>query len=136
MPTKTLGKFQMQKQRPRGITILAILIIISGAISFFGIVAGPFGIASAILGIIYIIMGYGLYKGRGWAWTGTIISFLVGIGMSVVSIIITINNLPEGVQSSSITIGIYAISLAISFGFAAAILYYLYRPHVKAYFGR
>jgi hypothetical protein len=126
----------MQKQRPKGITILAILIIISGAISLFGIVAGPLGIASAVLGITYIIMGYGLYKGKSWAWTGTIISFLVGIGMGIVSTIISIYILTAEVRSSSITTGIYAIGLAISFGFAPVILYYLYRPHVKTYFGK
>ena len=43
----------MQKSRPRGITILAILIIISGIISIFGIASGPLGIISVAVGIIY-----------------------------------------------------------------------------------
>jgi hypothetical protein len=42
----------MQKQRPKGISILAILIIISGAISLFGIVAGPLVLRATFTGYL------------------------------------------------------------------------------------
>jgi hypothetical protein len=33
-----------------------------------------------MIGIIYLIVSYGLLKGKGWAWTVTIIVIITGIG--------------------------------------------------------
>jgi membrane protein YdbS with pleckstrin-like domain len=81
----------MQKQsRPRGVTIIAILIIIAGVLSLLvgiGLVAiGPFithpvlGLVFAVfaaislaLGVADLVMAYGLWKGKGWAWTISLI---------------------------------------------------------------
>src|SRR5947209_19323837 len=105
----------MQKQsRPRGVTIIAILIIIAGVLSLLlGIVlagTGPFlmnglhttgnlaQIQPQILGIIFLVFGaiwlalgvvnlvmaYGLSKGKGWAWTISIIVLFIGIAIDIV----------------------------------------------------
>jgi hypothetical protein len=127
----------MQKHRPRGVAILAILMILSGILSVFGTASGPLGIVSLALGIVYIIMGYGLFKGNRWAWTGTIISLFAGIAIGIISTILSISiTSAQGGTPLSLIIIISAIGLSIAIGFSVIILYYLYRPHVKAYFGR
>ena|SRR5215831_8846586 len=125
-----------EKTRPLGVTIIAILIVISGVLILLvglGLVAiGPiiglvfvvFGAISLAVGIAYLVMAYGLLKGRGWAWTLSTIVLIIGIILEVISIPRTI------ALGSSLSGDI--ISIAIS----AFILYYLYRPHVKSYFGR
>jgi hypothetical protein len=136
------------KPRPTGVTIIAILNIISGIIMLIGglglaaigsilpamttfdpnasgqmAVAGLLGVGGVavggiliILGIISFIVAWGLLKGRGWAWTVTVI-------LSVISIVIGIISIVGGNFGSIINIII-----------AGIIIYYLYRPHVKAYF--
>ncbi|MCH9657889.1 hypothetical protein K0U27_04185 [archaeon] len=123
--------------RPMGVTIIAVLEIISGiiAIAFgalFGALmggigmgvgssmmggefAGIFGIVggiTAVLGVISFVMAWGLLKGKSWAWTITLILTIISLifdvpSMNVIGIIIDV-----------------------------IILYYLFRPHVKAYFGK
>lgn len=138
------------KSRPTGVTIIAILNIISGII----MVVGGFGLAAIssilptmttidpnaggqmavagllgaggvaiggiliILGIISFIVAWGLLKGKSWAWSVTII-------LSIISIVIGIVSLVAGSFGSIVNIII-----------AGIIIYYLYRPHVKAFFGK
>jgi len=119
---------------PTGVTILAILEIISGVIAigigiFFSALWGSTGMGmmmdfggSAIMGLISSIivalgaisflMAWGLLKGKPWAWT--------------ITLILTIISLIFDLPSMNI------IGLIID----VVILYYLFRPHVKAYFGK
>ncbi len=138
------------KTRPTGVTIIAILNIISGIIMIIGgaglaaigsllpamttidpsaggqlAVAGLLGAGGVavggiliILGIISFIVAWGLLKGRAWAWTVTLI-------LSIISLILGIVSVVAGSFGSIINIII-----------AAIIIYYLYRPHVKAFFGK
>jgi hypothetical protein len=154
------------KTRPTGVTIIAILNIISGIIMLFGAIAliaigailpalppsafnqselqgnltagqapippgismvspsllGGIGIAIGgvllALAIVSFVVAYGLLKGLGWAWTVTVILSIISIALNAISI-------ATGNLSSIISIIISGI-----------ILYYLYRPHVKAYFGK
>ena len=110
-----------QKQRPLGVTIIAILMIISGiALLSTGailLVVG-IGVVPIVLGIASFVMAYGLWKGKGWAWTITLI-------ISVISIISAIVSIAFGGYGAIINIIINAV-----------IIYYLYRPNVKAYFGK
>ena len=138
------------KSRPTGVTIIAILNIIGGIIMLiigFGLAAissilptmtaidpnasgqmalagllGPAGVALGgifiILGIISFIVAWGLLKGKGWAWSLTMI-------LSIISIIISIVSLVGGNFGGVVNIIISGI-----------IIYYLYRPHVKAFFGK
>lgn len=133
-------KYEQVKQRPTGVTILAVLQILGGLI-FFGLgvllmaVAGLIGLAgltdttvfpafigSAVIGIIGVVMlvigvlsfavAYGYWNGLGWSWT-------LGIAITVIGILMSIPSLPQGI-----------IGLAIE----ALILYYLTRPYVKTWF--
>jgi len=136
---------QENKHRPFGVTILAVLTIIGG-IAFLanGITAAtvaPFltvsntgssgvshtilvgwsvgaGIALLALGLAYFVMAYGLLKGRGWAWTITVLLAYIGIALGLVSIV-------TGNIGAIFNVVINAI-----------ILYYIYRPHVKSFFGK
>jgi hypothetical protein len=135
-------------KRPTGVTIIAILNIISGIIMLIGGVAlvaigsalhsafdgtdpgmsilagmsGAFGIAMGgiifALAIFSFIVAYGLWNGKGWAWTLTVVLSIISIALNAISL--------AGANFGGI------ISMIIS----AVILYYLYRPHVKAYFGK
>jgi hypothetical protein len=116
-----------------GITILAALNVISGIVMLLlglGIAAlgvalillAPVGIFFGgifmILGVVSFIVAAGLLQGSGWAWTATLV-------ISVISIIIGLVSLVAGNGGSIISITI-----------SAAIIYYLYRPYVLAYFGK
>jgi hypothetical protein len=117
----------MYKQRPIGVTIIALLAILGGIaflvsglgtlvlIPLIGIFLGS---GLFILGLAYFLMAYGLWKGKGWAWTLTLI--LSGIG-----IIVGIGSIVVGNIGSIFHTIINAI-----------IIYYLYRPNVKAFFNR
>jgi hypothetical protein len=154
------------RSRPTGVTIIAILNIIGGIIMLFGAIAliaigailptlppsafnqselqgnltagqapispgvsmvspslfGGIGIAIGgvllALAIVSFVVAYGLLKGLGWAWTVTVI-------LSIISIVLNAISIAAGNIASIISIIISGI-----------ILYYLYRPHVKAYFGK
>ena len=86
--------------------------------SLFGRLAIVFGAALIAIAIVSFIVAYGLLKGRGWAWTVTLI-------LSIISIV-----------WNAITIATGNIGGIISIIISAVIIYYLYRPHVKAYFGK
>lgn len=138
------------KTRPTGVTVIAILNIISGIIMLIGgvglaaigsilptmttldpnaagqmAIAGLLGVGGVavggiliILGIISFIVAWGLLKGKSWAWSVTVI-------LSIISIVIGIISLVAGNFGSIVNIII-----------AGIIIYYLYRPHVKAFFGK
>lgn len=128
----TVGiELQTGRKRPLGVTIVAILMIINGIILIAsgvgGVTAGavmgiPFvGVASSVLialGIATLIIAWGLITGKGWAWIVTVILSIISIIMSIIAI--------AGGNFGAI------INLIIS----GVILYYMYRPDVKAYFGR
>ena len=86
--------------------------------SLFGGLGIAFGAVLVALAIVSSIVAYGLLKGRGWAWTVTVI-------LSIISIVLNVISIAAGNLASIISIIISGI-----------ILYYLYRPHVKAYFGK
>jgi hypothetical protein len=77
------------------------------------------------IGIVSLIVAYGIFRGKGWAWTTNIVIAYVGIAMNIISLVITASIDPTSIAST-------AVSIAISI----VILYYLYRPHVKQYFGK
>ncbi|MGA7370576.1 MAG: hypothetical protein WBX01_15720 [Nitrososphaeraceae archaeon] len=117
----------MYKQRPIGVTIIALLAILGGIaflVSGFGTLIlipllGIFiGSGLFILGLAYFLMAYGLWNGKGWAWTLTLILSGIGIIVGIGSIIV------GNVGSIFHTI------------INAIIIYYLYRPNVKAFFNR
>jgi hypothetical protein len=70
------------------------------------------------LGVAGLVVAWGLLIAKGWAWIITVI-------ISIISIITSIVGIASGGFYHIITLIIYAV-----------ILYYLYKPEVKAYFGR
>jgi uncharacterized membrane protein (DUF2068 family) len=121
------------KDRPLGVTIIAILTIIGG-IGFLisgitavgvapflpdlGILSAAIGAVLIALGIAYFVMAYGLWKGKGWAWTITLVLSFIGIVLGIASIV---------------TGNIGAVfHLVINI----IVVYYLYRPNVKIFFGK
>ncbi|HET7149745.1 MAG TPA: hypothetical protein VFI73_14760 [Candidatus Nitrosopolaris sp.] len=154
----------MQKQsRPRGVTIIAILIIIAGVLSLLvgiglvvigpvimnvsptsslgsqiepqvlGIVFVVFGSILLALGVANLVMAYGLWKGKGWAWTISIIVLFIGIAIDIISLSITSVGVFSNTGSSLLG---NILSGIVGIGINAFVIYYLYRPHVKAYFGK
>ena len=140
--------------RPIGVTIIAILIIIGGIalliggllfMTFAGILSSsettshspiniaalislPLSLGMVIIGIIYLIVSYGLLKGERWAWLITIIVTIIGLIIQVVSAIIT------GLISSSLETALvtHIVGIIVS----GIIIFYLYTPNVRAYFRR
>jgi uncharacterized membrane protein (DUF2068 family) len=121
----------MREHRPTGITILAVLEVIGGLALLLGgagslaggAIIGSGGLAGLgavllILGLVSFAVAYGLWTGRGWAWT-------VALILSIISVII------NGV---SIAFGNYGSIVGLII--ALIIIYYLTRPHVKAFFGK
>lgn len=108
---------------------------------------GPIAIGSIMIaiGIVSLIVAYGLLKRMRWAWTVTIVLSIISIvlSVSVITIIATVQAL--------LWLGVGIILPAAApidpspppppFGAIASIIisgiiiYYLYRPNVKAYFG-
>ncbi len=87
--------------------------------TFFGGLGIAFGAVLVVLAIVSFVVAYGLLKGRRWAWTVTII-------LSIASIVWNAITLATAANFGGI------ISIIIS----GIIIYYLFRPHVKAYFGK
>jgi hypothetical protein len=84
------------------------------------------------VGIGYIVVSYGLLKGRKWAWTITIILLFIGIVIDVVSIVFGSFAVNMDIVTFLTSNGGSFVSLALG----VVILYYLHRPHVKSYFGK
>jgi len=70
------------------------------------------------LGIASFVVAWGLLKGKGWAWTVTIIITIISLVSNALSIV-------SGNIGAIVGIIIDGV-----------IIYYLYRPNVKSYFGR
>ena len=85
---------------------------------YIGVALLSAGIIFTIIGIISLVVAYGLFKAKKWAWT-------TSVGLSIVSIAMGIVSIATGNIGS-------IVSIAIS----GVILYYLYKPHVKEYFGK
>jgi hypothetical protein len=86
--------------------------------SLLGGIGIAFGIVLLAISIVSFVVAYGLLKGLGWAWTVTVI-------LSIVSIVFNVISIATG-----------NIAAIISVIISGIIIYYLYRPHVKAYFGK
>jgi hypothetical protein len=145
-------------KRPTGVTILGILAVLSGIVGIaFGAVLlaaslavgtitqslnnyltsqgysnlspyvttstvatvlGILGAFSLLVGIFWLVEGWGAMVGKGWAWTLGIIVFVLSIISNLIQVVF-------GNYSS-------AIGVIVDLG----IIYYITRPHVKAFFGK
>ena len=127
-------------QRPTGITVLAILSFIGGVLAIFaglalvglsgaiasaagggGGLATILGLLLLVFGVLELILGYGFWTLKPWAWSMGVALQAAGIVLDVIQFI---NN------------GSQLVSVIISIAISAAIIWYLFQPHVKAAFGR
>jgi hypothetical protein len=87
------------------------------------------------IGIGYLVVSYGLLKGRGWAWITTVVLTIISIVIQLV-FIITTSMLNTSLNHDANTSLFHLIDQLIGIAINGIILYYLYRPYVKAYFGK
>jgi hypothetical protein len=130
-------------QRPFGVTILAVLSGLAGILFLLGalvlgvssaylttfieqysglllpaVVLGAvltiLAVIAEVIGILYLVLAYGMWIGAGWAW-------ILAIILLILDIIGGILSLPGGIVAIII---------------AALILWYFMQPHMKAFFGK
>jgi hypothetical protein len=105
-----------------------------------GPVAGAVFLSLLAIGIGYIVMSYGLLKGKGWGRTITIILVIIGIRIQVLSAITGPVFIASFVRTADVDATNALISgiigSVIGIAISVLILYYLYRPNVKLYFGK
>lgn len=129
--------------RPLGLVILTVLQIISGIGDVFigilllfaylvlgvlggGLLAAAFlllGILAFALGVFSFVLAYGLWAGKGWAWSLSVIGATIGLILGVLGLLVS------GLTPDSIT---DLIPIILS----ALVLVYLNTSSVRAYFGR
>ncbi len=130
----------MKPSRPSGVAVLAVLDLIVGILAFIGGVfmiavggsgllstvgygaysgfAVGFGAFAIIVGLFAVVVGWGMWSGRTWAWLLAVVLYAIGILFGFTS-------LAAGSLSS-------IVGLVID----VFLLWYMFRPHVKAFFGR
>lgn len=74
------------------------------------------------LGIASLVVAYGLFKGKSWAWFVAVVLSIIGIAINVISLV-TSN---MGAMAGAL------VGIAIN----AIVLYYLSRRNVRQYFGK
>lgn len=133
------------RQRPTGVAILAVLYYIGAAFlavggiammmggAFFGammaeamgMAGGAFAAIGIVIGIVLLLIaalsgatGWGMWTGRSWAW-------ILALVLTALNALSSVASLVQGEYGS-------LLGLAI----AGLIIWYLFRPAVKAWFGR
>ncbi len=123
-------------QRPTGVTVVAILeaiiaifyifeglLLITG-IKLAGVASstklsadvGPFGAIILVLGLFAILVSYGIWTRKRWAWTYSIMISALGILTNITAFFF------------GLTFSVLGAALAV------LVIYYLTRPNVKAFF--
>lgn len=107
---------------------------------FFGVISAAVGSVLLVIGIGYLVMSYGLLKGKGWTWTITIILMLIGIAIQIISTtsgtVFNASLLSSSSSNNVNTVISGMIGGIIGIAINVAVVYYLYRPNVKTYFGK
>jgi hypothetical protein len=102
---------------------------------FLGGVGIAIGAIVLAVGIGYLIVSYGLLKGKGWAWTTTVILTIIAIAVQIVSgVTASMFNASFIEDTNTFVTGIIAQIVGIAIN--GVILYYLYRPNVKTFFSK
>jgi Ca2+/Na+ antiporter len=134
--------------RPTGVTVLGIIAILTTVINLSGgiflilyqnesalqdryVPPGPLvGVISTIgmimitLGLVLPLVAFGLLRGRNWAWNGSV-GLLVACGIVFVLMSFSTNQINNNNDNDRWILPAILTGIAI---------YYLYRPHVRAYF--
>jgi hypothetical protein len=119
-----------EQARPLGVTIIGILWILAGllmavgagvggaalAVIGLGALGAMVGVIFVIIGLVFIALGIGCFKGWPWVWPVGVIFTIVALIINLLSIL----SLPAGA-----IVGII---------FDIIVLWYLFQPQVKAWF--
>ena len=119
-----------ENARPLGVTIIGILWFLTGilwivagaaggamlAVIGFGAIGAAVGVVLVIIGLVFLFLGIGCFKGWPWVWA-------VGVVLTIISLIINLLSIIASPASAIIGIIISII-----------ILWYLFKPQVKAWF--
>lgn len=132
VPINTIISEQQQQQLQPEIQNQAELESLTQFLVGIGIVIGAVILA---VGIGYLVVSYGLLKGKGWAWTVTIILTIIAIAIQIISVILS-SMFNASFSSDMNALASEIISHIIGLAINGVILYYLYRPNVKAFFGK
>ncbi len=131
---------QSSMARPRGIAVVVALQVLLGIFSIVGgigslsapnlaqpqglgflqALAPVFPLVLIVVGVFFLVVSYGLWRGYGWAWTLT-------IAFDIIHIVADIGF----VVSRS-----FALDKVIGLAVILGMLFYLTRPRVRAYFGK
>lgn len=127
-------------RRPYGLIVISIILGLAGILSLIGgIVPSVFSLSSQtlnlgflqflapilpvmliVLGVFYLSLGYGLWKGYRWAWAANVVFILIHIVADI-----------GFVASRS-----FAIDKVVGLAIIVSMLGYLFLPGVRAYFGK
>jgi|SRR6202048_152153 len=134
-------------KRPTGITILAVIAVIYGIFNLLLALLGLLGsalkasgvaaaairysagtlayatISDAVLGILVLAFGIGAFRLKGWAWTAGVAALVLEVVRQIVGTVI------QGLSAGTIVRGGITIVIAL------LLLWYLFRPNVRAAFG-
>ena len=137
------------KKRPLGITILAILNIAGGIILFVGQVLmigfldelPSLGISSpaamisvAVLAILALVSGIGMWLGRSWGWWLGAFYYVYGIVRNLNGVI-SLSGFSDEFGAPSQGIETYYIRFGARVVFYSLILVYLFRGNILEHFG-
>jgi len=128
---------QGQKNRPVGVTIIAVLAAVGGTME---LVAAVFAIVEiepilevlspdlayvyrghvAAAGVASMVIAYGMLRGLRWAWPWAVVGLLISVAWVGAEALIR----PDIVSTVAVIV------------VAGIMVYYLHMPNVKAFFGR
>jgi hypothetical protein len=135
-------------KRPVGVTILAVIAIIYGIFSLLLALLGLLGsalvasgvaasaipynagtlayatISDAVLGLLFLAFGSGAFRLKGWAWTTGVVALVLYGVYQIAGVVI------QGFSASKIVVAVITIVIAL------LLLWYLFRPSVRAAFGK
>lgn len=134
-------------KRPTGITVLAVIAVIYGSFNLLLALLGLLGsalkasgvagaairysagtlayatISDAVLGILLVAFGIGALRLKGWAWTTGVAALVLDVVRQIVGVVI------QGISAGTI------VRDSITIVIALLLLWYLFRPNVRAAFG-
>jgi hypothetical protein len=122
-----------ERRRPIGVMIVGVLFFLAGLIF---ILAGAVGLSdsddlvmaaggvSLIIGIFYLLLAFGCFKGWGWVWTLAVIFTILGI------IVTLFGAFSTGFDMDALLAGLLGIIIPL------IILLYLFTNKVKVWFGK
>ena len=127
--------------RPFGVTLLAVLQVVLGILELLGAFVVAFvsfvipeifphvrffaprsmgsGLVLAAFAFIEFVLAYGLWKGKGWAWIGSLIFAVIGLVFSAFTLFMRAR-----------------VGEIIALVLNLVIMYYLMQPRVQSYFGK